>query len=300
MKLGFSSIACPDWDLETIITQAAALGYDGVELRGLQGEMHLPASPALAQDPAAVARRFADAGVELVCLATGNCFHDPNRRRVAEQKAQVREFIELAAQLGCPMVRVFGDEVPRYDQKQAVALRIIDALRDLAPFAADHGVTLLLENHGDFVTSRDVWFIIDSVNHPAVKCCWHPCHARAGGDRMTLAIPRLGRMIGLVHLVDGRFSEDNTFEGYVLPGEGNLDVERFLNLLRGVVYQGYVVFDWPRLWVPSLAEPDKALPAAAEKIRGIFEAFRNEKELSAYKGDKSVPKYAALSPGSKT
>lgn len=299
MKLGFSSIACPDWDLETIITQAAALGYDGVELRGLRGEMHLPASPALAQDPAAVARRFADAGVELACLATGNYFHDQDRRRVAEQKAQVREFIELAAQLGCPLVRVFGDEAPRYEQKQATAVRIIEALRDLAPFAADHGVTLVLENHGDFVTSRDVWFIIDAVNHPAVQCCWHPCHARAAGDRMTLSVPRLGRMIGLVHLVDGRFNDENVFEGYALPGEGNLDVKRFLNLLRGVVYQGYVVFDWPKLWVPSLADADKALPAAATSIREILETFRNEKELTAYKGDKNAPKYAAYSPGSR-
>ena len=30
MKIGFSSQACPDWDLETIVAKASAMGFDGV------------------------------------------------------------------------------------------------------------------------------------------------------------------------------------------------------------------------------------------------------------------------------
>src|SRR5687768_5834892 len=93
MKLGFSSMACPDWDLDTIVAQAAALGYAAVELRGLQGELHLPASTAVAKNPAAVTGRFRDAGVDLACLGTGNCFHWADRKKLAEHKAQVREFL---------------------------------------------------------------------------------------------------------------------------------------------------------------------------------------------------------------
>jgi sugar phosphate isomerase/epimerase len=292
MKFGFSSLGCPDWDLETIITQAAGLGYQAVELRGLQGQLHLPASPEVARDPAGLAARFRDAGVELACLATGNCFHWPDRRKIAEHKAQVREFIELAGEMGCPYVRVFGDEVPRYEQKQTTIMRVVDALRELGPVAAAHGVTLVLENHGDFSGSRDIWFILDAVNHPAVRCCWHPCHAKAAGERPGTSLPRLGRMIALTHLVDGRFNEQGALETYALPGEGNLDVERFLDLLRGLAYQGHVIFDWPKLWVPSLAEPEKAFPAAISKLKAMLEALEGAKELTAYKGDKNVPQFA--------
>lgn len=293
MKIGFSTIGCPDWDLDTIIAQGAALKYEAVELRGIQGEMHLPACAAVAKDPESVANRFAEANLDLACLATGNAFHWPDKKKVAENKAQVREFIELAAQLRCPLVRVFGDEVPRYEQKQVTLLRIADALRDLAPVAASNGVTLVLENHGDFAASRDVWFILDAVNHPAVQCCWHPCHAKAAGDRLTLSVPRIGRLISLVHLVDGRFNEDGALEGYALPGDGNVDIERFLFLLRGVTYDGYLIFDWPKLWVPGLADPDKAFPAALTKTKALLSKMESVKELTAYKGDKNVPRYAA-------
>lgn len=291
MKIGFSTIGCPDWDLDTIISQGSALGYEAVELRGLQGELHLPAVPAIASDPAALSARFAEAKLDIACLATGCAFHWTDKKKVAENKSQVREFIELAAALRCPYVRVFGDEVPGYEQKQTTLRRISEALRDLAPTAAASGVTIVLENHGDFGGSRDVWYIVDTVDHPAVRCCWHPCHAAAAGDRLSLSVPRLGRLISLVHLVDGRLN-DGALEGYALPGDGNLDVERFLTLLRGVTYDGYLIFDWPKLWVPGLADPDKAFPAALTKIKALLAKIDGIKELTAYKGDKNAPKYA--------
>ncbi|MEP0843181.1 MAG: sugar phosphate isomerase/epimerase [Phycisphaerae bacterium] len=292
MKLGFSSLGCPEWDLETIVAQAKSLGYDGVELRGLQGQMHLPACPALRRDPRGVASLFKDAHVELVCLGTGNSFHWTEPRRLATEKAQTREFLELAGELGCPFVRVFGDEVPRYEDKNATLLRIVAALRELAPVAAANKVTLLLENHGDFAGSRDLWFILDAVNHPAVRGCWHPCHGKAAGDRPTLAVPRLGRKIALTHVVDGKFTAQGALEVYVLPGDGDVDMGLVFDLLRGVAYDGYLMFEWPKLWVPALAGPEQALPAALSKMKALLAELEKVKELTAYKGDKNTPRYA--------
>lgn len=292
MKFGFSSLGCPEWDLDTIITQAAALGYDGIELRGLQGEMHLPTSPAMRRDLKGVRARLEEARVELTCLGTGNCFHWREAKRLAAEKSQVREFIELAAELNCPYVRVFGDEVPRYEDKNAALMRIAGALRDLAPVAAAHKVTLLLENHGDFANSRDLWLILDTVNHPAVSGCWNPCHAKAAGDRPTLAIPRLGRKISLAHIVDGRFTPEGALELYALPGDGDVDMGLVFDLLRGIAFDGYLMFEWPKLWVASLAAPEQALPAAISKMKALLAELTAVKELTAYKGDKNAPRYA--------
>jgi sugar phosphate isomerase/epimerase len=267
------------------------MGYDGVTLRGLQGELHLPACPSLAGHPREVARRFADAGVELVCLETGNCFHWKDRKKQTEQKAQAREFIELAGALGCPFVRVYGDEIPRYEQRESTLVRVADALSDLAPMAASHNVTILLENHGDFAGSRDVWFILDRVSHPAVAGCWHPCHAKAVGEKHTLAIPRLGTKIALVLVVDAKFTEAGALDAYTVSGDGDVDYPRFFDILRGIAYQGYLVFHWPKLWNLALAEPDVAFPAALVKLRAMLDALDEVKELSAYKGDKNAPKY---------
>lgn len=292
MKLGFSTLGCPQWDLETIVNQAAAMGYNGVELNGLQGQAHLPALPTMRHDTKGVAGRFRDAGVELVCLATNCCFHWPDAVKMDEHQRQTREFIELAGKLGCPYVRVFGGQVPRGEAKTLTLRRIAEALRDLAGTAAAHGVTILLENEGDFACSRDVWYIVDTVNLPAVRACWHICHAQAGGDRPSVAIPRLNSRIALTHVVDGRFAPNGTLAEYLLPGAGTVDLGLAIDLLGGIGYDGYLMFEWPKSRVTSLAAPEEALPTALAKLKAMLAELASVKELTAYKGDKNAPRYA--------
>ena len=85
MKIGFSSLACPKWNLETIVANAAKFGFQGVELRGLCGELQLPLVPELARDPEAVCRLFADNHVELVCLGASATLASKSSRVLAEQ-----------------------------------------------------------------------------------------------------------------------------------------------------------------------------------------------------------------------
>jgi len=41
MKLAFSTLGCPNWELERIAQAAHAFGYEGVELRALGGDLDL-------------------------------------------------------------------------------------------------------------------------------------------------------------------------------------------------------------------------------------------------------------------
>src|SRR5215470_7147596 len=113
MKIGFSSVSCPGWDLATIVNNAKAMGYQGVELRGLRGQLALPLCAELTADPAATKGLLAEAGVELACLGSSAAFHYRDPHRVADNQAEAREYIELAGKLGCAFVRVFGAEIPR-------------------------------------------------------------------------------------------------------------------------------------------------------------------------------------------
>jgi len=45
LPISFSTLGCPKWDWNTILVQAAQLGYAAIELRGLQGQMDLPKRP---------------------------------------------------------------------------------------------------------------------------------------------------------------------------------------------------------------------------------------------------------------
>ena len=50
MKLCFSTIGCPDWRLQEIVSAAKDLGYDAIEVRGLGGEIYAPAAPEFTTD----------------------------------------------------------------------------------------------------------------------------------------------------------------------------------------------------------------------------------------------------------
>ena len=52
MKICFSTLACPAWTLDQVVNIAASSGYDGIELRFLEGEdslWKLPVFKALLQ-----------------------------------------------------------------------------------------------------------------------------------------------------------------------------------------------------------------------------------------------------------
>ena len=293
IKIGFSSLACPGWDLETIVTNAASMGFDGVELRGVRGELQLPVVPELARSAEHTRALFRDNNVELVCLASSSSLDSKNTRELARNTSSLVEFIELAESLGCPYVRFFIGEVGRRDHRRAALGRIAAALTSVVPIAQRHGVTLLIENGGDFPGSEDLWFLVDSVGHPALRCCWNQCHALTGGERPTISMPRLGNKIGLVHVCDAAFDDQGVLLEYRTIGEGDAEIATQINLLRGMVYNRYIVFEWPKLWDNSLEAPETVLPGAVKFLRERVE--EKQAVLSAYKGDKCAPSFA--SPG---
>lgn len=292
MKIGFSSLVAPEWDLEKLVAQAKAYGFDGVELRGIQGQLHLPLVPELAGDPKATIDLFRSHGVDLVCLGTSASLGGLDRREVADQRAKLIETIELAASIECPLVRMFAGEIPARSTHQATISRVAAVLASVADVAARHRVTVVVENGGDMLGSRDLWFIADAVDHPAVRCCWNPCHAMACHERSTTAVPRLASRLSLVHVCDADFDDTGSLTQYQLPGKGQVDWPRTIDWLRGVVYRGYLVFEWPKLWVPSLAGPDAVLPAVAEFLRTRLD--HRDAVLSAYKTDKHKPNLPTL------
>lgn len=295
MKIGFSSLVCPGWDLETLVAKACEHGFAGVELRGLRGDLRLTEIPQLAGNPPATRQLFSGSGVELVCLGTSCTLDSADRRALARNRDELLSYIELASNLRCPYVRMFMGERGRGDSRESVLMRVVNELAKIAPTASRHRVTILLENSGDFLGSADVWYVCDALSQPSIRACWNPCTARAVFERPTVSIPRLGHKIGMVHVCDATFDETGFLKKYELPGEGQVGWQRAIELLRGVVFQGYLMFEWPKLWDASLPDPDAALPQVAAFLTGCIDA--KQAVLTAYKGDKHAPKFGPIPPG---
>ena len=160
--------------------------------------------------------------------------------------------------------------------------------------ASRYNITLLLENGGDFSGSQPLWFLADAVGHPLVRCCWNQCNAMTIGEKPTTSIPRLGTKIGLVHVCDAAFNDRGILMERRALGEGDTQVARQIELLKGIIYRQYVIFEWPKLWVDSLSGPEVVLPQAVRFLRAKIE--EKQDLLTAYKGDKHAPNLAPV-PG---
>ena len=162
-----------NWDLATLCAELPRAGVEAVEFRIGAGHKH---GVEIATDAARrreIRSRLEAAGLVCCSIATGFRFHFPESEKIEENIAGTRKAIELAADLGAPFVRVFGNDVPPGSDPAAVAERVGAALAELGPCAERAGVSVLLEMHGDF---NDWWLnrrALERANHRAVACLYN-------------------------------------------------------------------------------------------------------------------------------
>lgn len=114
MKISFSTLACPEWKMPEIIKMAGDTGYDGIELRFIEGEDSLWKLAAFSGTGLAETRRFlADSGLKISCVDTSCRFHSPDAAERARWIEEGERMAALASELGAPGIRVFGDTIQR-------------------------------------------------------------------------------------------------------------------------------------------------------------------------------------------
>jgi hypothetical protein len=84
-------------------------------------------------------------------------FADPDASRVALDVQRAEFWIDIAAEMGAPELRVFSGSVPADIDKLGWAkiaqTRIVPALRQVADYGAAKGVRIGLQNHGDMTAT---------------------------------------------------------------------------------------------------------------------------------------------------
>jgi sugar phosphate isomerase/epimerase len=264
MKFAFSTVACPKWDFETVVARAKEYGYDGVELRGFLNESILTAANPFLTDAAKLRRTFADASIEIACLASSIAFMQKKSddRRLAND---LRLYIDTAQSLGCPLVKVFDTQVKAGQSRAAAGNALGDWLLPIADYGAERDVVIVIENALSFRNAKEMWAIVDRLNHPSIGVCWDLFNAALVGEKPAYSVPTLNSKIAYAQVKDATLGALGAT--YTKIGEGNVEVRNFLRRLRGIGYEGYVTVEWEKAWLANLAEPEEVLPDAIKKLR---------------------------------
>ena len=124
-----------------------------------------------AQDKAYLAelnKRAADHGVKqlLIMIDGEGNLGDPNLKKRMEAVQNHHKWVEAAKTLGCHSIRVNAGSAGSYEDQM---FRAADGLRALSEFAAEHGLNVIVENHGG-LSSNGEW-LAGVMKHVDMKNC---------------------------------------------------------------------------------------------------------------------------------
>src|SRR5579872_5567284 len=103
-------------------------------------------------------------GLDVSGTAIANDFCLPPGPERDRDLAHTRKWIDYAALMGAPVIRIFAGKVPPGDSEQAAIERCAAGINESLDYAAKKGVCLALENHGGITaTPEQMLRIIERV-----------------------------------------------------------------------------------------------------------------------------------------
>ena len=272
--ISFSTLACPNWQIETVIATASEFGYNGIEWRGgTQGHVQ-PEMPAAKK--ALLQQRCSDAGLISIAVTAYTSFVSHSAGERQANVDELRRYADLAAELGANYVRTFLGELPEgTDVDSSMYESISDCLNTASAYADSLGVKIAVEPHDDFVLSTSIAPLFNrSGSHPALRVIWDIGNAFAAGEAPTESFELLKDHLAYVQVKDGK---GRAPDWRLCPvGQGDVPLHHAFELLRANDYQGAFSVEWEYAWHPELDPPEIALPTALQTVRDLLAASRPE------------------------
>ncbi|MCA4131882.1 sugar phosphate isomerase/epimerase [Arthrobacter sp. M4] len=159
ITLGLCSVTFRQRNVYEVLAAAVRAGLDGVEWGG---DVHCPDAPAAAHV------RTATASVGLRTLSLGSYF--------GAESEDFLPVLETAVALGAPRIRVWAGSRGSESTEPAARARLSRRLRKAADEAADAGVAVALEYHGNTLTDTldSTLALLEEVGRENVGVYWQP------------------------------------------------------------------------------------------------------------------------------
>lgn len=266
MKIAFTTLGCPDWDLDAIVARAAEYGYDGVDFRGLGQEMSIFDLPEFTSQAEQTGKKFADSGLVISGFSSSAYMFCAKAEDRAASLEEVRRYAELCKTFDVGFIRVFGGYLEGVSLDEAVKISI-DVVEEMAAAAAPACVAV--ETHDNWVATAPMARVFQKVTASNAGVLWDLHHPyRLAGETPQESYDNIGRFTRYTHVKSSKLTADGGHES-CLPDEGDVPVGEMVSLLKAGGYDGYLTLEWEKRWQPDIADPELAFPAYAKFMREL-------------------------------
>ena len=191
-------------------------------------------------------------GIAICGTAVGNNFALPAGEERDGQIADVKTWIDHAAVLGAPHIRVFAGAAKGIDAAKAREM-CVSALEECCEYAGGKGIFLGLENHGGIVAEADGMLeIIKAVQSP-----WFGVNLDTGNFHTTDPYGDLARIAP--YAVNVQVKIEMRAAG---QQKEPADLNRVAKILRDAGYQGFVTLEYE-----AAGDPWQEVPKWLDRLR---------------------------------
>ncbi|WP_435015575.1 sugar phosphate isomerase/epimerase family protein [Tundrisphaera sp. TA3] len=241
----------PTMDLFDFVELAADYALDGVELTSY----YFP--PDVKPDYLHKLKQHAfKLGLDISGTSVGNNFCVPPGPAREAQIKLVKTWLENAAELDAPVIRIFAGQVAKGDTEDVAVARVIEAIQETLPLAVEKGVTLGLENHGGItLTPKQLLRLVQAVDSPNFGVNLDTGNFKGADPYAELA-------------EIAPYAVNVQVKTEISPGGGKkveADLSRFVNILRDAKYSGYVVLEYE-----GKEDPRDAVPRHLKQLRSLI------------------------------
>ena len=210
-----------------MLEECARLEVDAIDPTGyfFPGYPNVPA-PKFIND---FKRRAFQLGIEISGTGIRNDFATPNTVKREADIELAKKWIEAAAEMGAPVLRVFAGPQPKEHSWDETAKWMAEALAKCAEHGEKHGVMVGVQNHGDMLKSADEVLTILGL----VKSDWLGTIVDTGFFLTPDPYADIARVIP--HAVNWQV------KGLLSNRKGpKIDMTKLVKIIRESKYRGYV------------------------------------------------------------
>jgi sugar phosphate isomerase/epimerase len=234
--------------LDDFIDYCAELDLDGTELTSYYFTQETP------EYLLALKQRCFRLGLDVSGTAIGNDFCLPEGQKRTEQLDLCKRWIDHAAVLGAPVIRIFAGKVAKGDTEEVALDRCVAGINECLDYAATKGVFLALENHGGITaTPQQLLAIVKRVKDSP----WFGINFDGGNFRTDDPYGDLEQIAP--YAINAQIKVAVTAKGEKQPA----DLPRMVNILKAANYRGYVVLEYEE------GKPREEIPEYIKQLREL-------------------------------
>ena len=194
-------------------------------------------------------------GLDISGTAIGNDFCLPDGEKRDAQIQSCKTWIDNAAVMGAPVIRIFAGRVAKGDSEEVALDRCVAGIDECLEYAAQKGVFLALENHGGITaTPQQLLAIVGRVKDSP----WFGVNFDSGNFRTDDPYADLEKI--------APYAINAQLKVMVGPRgtEEHADLKRMVGILRAANYRGYVVLEYEE------KKPWEEIPGYIKQLRELI------------------------------